>query len=63
MPHIHDITTGFKLTKVDGVLDEIDLDNLYSRSFAYKVHILAEIVNSGAKVKEVPIVFMNRTQG
>ena len=63
MPKIHDLTTGFKLTKVKGVLDRIDLDHLYSRSFAYKLHILAAAVNGGAKVKEVPIHFMAREKG
>lgn len=63
MPQIHDVTTGFKLAKVKGVLDKVDLDHLYSNSFAYKVHILAAIVNSGAKVAEVPIHFMARTRG
>src|SRR3989344_777254 len=27
-PRIHDLTTGFRLTRVKGVLDQIDLDNL-----------------------------------
>jgi len=63
MPKIHDLTTGFKLARVKGVLDKVDLDHLYSRSFAYKLHILAAIVTNGAKVKEVPIQFMPRTAG
>lgn len=63
MPKVHDLTTGFKLTKVKGVLDKIDLDNLYSNSFAYKVHILGESIINGAKWVEVPINFMARTEG
>lgn len=63
MPQVHDLTTGFKLAKVQGVLDKVDLDHLYSRSFAYKLHILAAIVNNGAWVKEVPIEFMARKLG
>ncbi|MBI3396988.1 glycosyltransferase family 2 protein [Candidatus Woesebacteria bacterium] len=63
MPQIHDVTTGFKLARVKGVLDKVDLEHLYSNSFAYKVHILAQIVNGGAKVTEVPITFMARTKG
>lgn len=63
MPKIHDITTGFKLTKVSGVLDKIDLDHLYSNSFAYKVHILAAAIYGGAKVVEVPITFEAREEG
>lgn len=63
LPKVHDLTTGFKLTKVKGVLDRIDLDHLYSNSFAYKVHILAACVWGGAKVSEVPINFMAREKG
>ncbi len=63
IPQIHDVTTGFKLTKVKGVLDKVPLDHLYSNSFAYKVHVLAAVVNNGAKVTEVPITFMARTKG
>jgi len=63
MPKVHDLTTGFKLTKVKGVLDKIDLNNLYSNSFAYKVHILGESIINGAKWVEVPINFQARTEG
>jgi len=63
MPRVHDLTTGFKITKVKGVLDKIDLDNLYSNSFAYKVQILGQAIQGGAKWVEVPINFMARTEG
>lgn len=63
MPKIHDVTTGFKLTKVKGVMDQVPLEHLYSNSFAYKVHILADCVNRGAKVVEVPITFEARERG
>ena len=63
MPKVHDLTTGFKRTKVKGVLDKIDLEHLYSNSFAYKVQILGEAIQGGAKWVEVPINFMARTEG
>ena len=63
LPRVHDLTTGFKLTKVKGVLDKIDLDYLYSNSFAYKVQILGQAIQNGAKWVEVPINFMARTRG
>jgi dolichol-phosphate mannosyltransferase len=59
---IHDMTSGFKLTKTS-YLEKVDLVNLYSRNYAYKMQILYEVVKLGAKVKEVPIVFYERTQG
>lgn len=62
-PKIHDFTTGFKLTKVKGNLDEYNLDGFYSNSFAYKIQMAAEMANSGKKIVEVPIVFEPRTEG
>ncbi len=60
---VHDLTTGFKLTKVKGVMDRIDLDNLYSNTFAYKIQIFAEAIQGGAKWVEVPITFEARVAG
>jgi dolichol-phosphate mannosyltransferase len=59
---IHDMTSGFKLTKTS-FLEKVDLDNLLSRNFAYKMHILHDVVKLGARVKEVPIVFLERERG
>lgn len=63
LPHIHDVTGGFKLTRVKGFLDEFDFSKLLSRSFAYKIHLLFYMVGKKAKVVEIPIQFQNRTQG
>lgn len=59
---IHDMTSGFKLTKTS-VLKKVDLNNLLSNNFAYKMQILHDLVKVGAKVKEVPIVFLEREVG
>lgn len=58
-----DITTGFKITKVKGILDKIKLDKIYSKSYAYKIHIFYQIVSLGAKIIEVPIAFGLREKG
>ncbi len=63
IPKIHDVTGGFKLAKVKGFMDEFDFDKLLSRSFAYKIHLLFYMVQKGAKIKEVPFAFGNRTSG
>ena len=63
MPAVHDLTTGFKLTKVKGVMDAIDLDHLYSKTFAYKMQIAGQAIQGGAKWVEVPITFMARKEG
>jgi dolichol-phosphate mannosyltransferase len=62
-PRLHDLTTGFRLTKVDGVLNKIDLDNLMELNrFAYKVDLLYQSVKNSKKVVEVPLEFAARTK-
>ncbi len=59
---IHDMTSGFKLTKTS-FLKKVDLNHLLSKNFAYKVEILHDIVKLKAKVAEVPIIFNEREKG
>lgn len=62
-PKLHDLTTGFRLTKVRGVLDKINLDNLMEpERFAYKVDLLYQSVKNAKKTQEVPLKFAPRTQ-
>src|SRR3990167_5032369 len=62
-PRIHDLTTGFRLTRVKGVLDKMDLDNLMEPGrFAHKVHLLYQAIKNSKKVVEVPLAFASRTQ-
>lgn len=60
--NINDFTSGFKLTKTE-YLKKIDLDNLFSDYYAYKIHILHELLLHNAKVKEIPVVFYERKEG
>lgn len=58
---IHDLTTGFRLTKVKGVLDKIELENLMELNrFAYKVDLLYQSIKASKKTIEVPLKFMPR---
>ncbi len=59
---VHDMTSGFKLTK-SAFLKKVDLDNLFSKYYAYKLHILHDVLKQGAKVVEVPIIFYERQEG
>lgn len=59
---VHDMTSGLKLTRTQ-FLRKVDLDNLYSKYYAYKIHILYEIYRMGANIAEVPIVFHERKEG
>jgi len=62
-PSLHDLTTGFRLTKVKGVLDKINLDNLMEpRRFAYKVDLLYQSIKNSKKTVEVPLEFAPRTE-
>jgi len=62
-PKLHDLTTGFRLTKVKGVLDKIDLDSLREpERFAYKVDLLYQSIKNAKNVKEVPLEFASRTE-
>lgn len=62
-PSIHDLTTGFRLTRVKGVLNKIDLNNLMEPTrFAYKVDLLYQSIKNSKKVVEVPLEFASRTK-
>ena len=62
-PKLHDLTTGFRLTKVQGVLDKIDLDNIMEpKRFAYKVDLLYQSIKNAKVIKEVPLEFAPRTK-
>ncbi len=60
---IHDLTTGFRLTKVDGVLNKIELTKLRDLDrFAYKVDLLYQSIKNSGKTVEVPLEFEARTK-
>jgi len=60
-PRIHDLTTGFRLMRVKGVLDKINLDNLMEpERFAYKVDLLYQCIKNAKKTVEVPLEFAPR---
>lgn len=62
-PSIHDLTTGFRLTRVKGVMEKVDLDHLMEPSrFAHKVDLLYQCIKNSKKVVEVPLEFAARTR-
>lgn len=63
---VTDPTTGLKVTKVKGFIDQMDMDydrHLLTRSFGYKLQLLFETLAMGAKFKEVPLDFKVRNAG
>ena len=60
---IHDLTTGFRLSRVKGVLDKIKLEELMDLDrFAYKVDLLYQCLKNSKKIVEVPLEFASRTK-
>lgn len=60
---IHDLTTGFRLTKVDGVLNKIQLEKLHNLDrFSHKVDLLYQSLKNSKKIVEVPLEFASRTK-
>lgn len=62
---VKDNTSGFKLTRVEGFASRLPLDQneILSRRHAYKIHLLYMMHKLGAKIKEVPIKFLERKGG
>jgi dolichol-phosphate mannosyltransferase len=60
---VNDFTTGYKASRVKGYADSIDLDNILSKGFAYKMDLLYKMHKAGAKIKEIPIQFGLRDEG
>jgi dolichol-phosphate mannosyltransferase len=59
----HDMTTGFRLTRVKGVLEKIDLEHLMElKRFAHKMHLFYLTSKLAKKVVEVPLEFAERTK-
>jgi len=60
---IHDLTTGFRLTKVHGVLDKIELEKLHNLDrFSHKVDLLYQSLKNSKNTVEVPLEFASRTK-
>lgn len=60
---ITDPTTGLKASRVKGFVDKLEMDHLYSYSFAYKMDFLFQMIKLGAKTKEIPLQFGLRESG
>lgn len=57
-----DCCSGFKCYRVS-MLKEIDLENLLSSGFAFQGELLLKCQRIGARIFEVPIVFVDRERG
>lgn len=62
IPSIHDWTSGFRCISTK-LLKSIDLEQLLTTGYAFNMNFLHHAVKHGAKIKELPIVFVNRKEG
>ncbi len=60
--NIADTTAGFKCYKRQ-VLETIELDNIQFKGYAFQVEMKFTTYKCGFKIKEVPIIFVNRELG
>jgi len=58
----HDMTSGFRVSKTE-FLRKIDLNNLLSKQYAYKIHLYYALHKARAKILEYPIDFIDRSKG
>ena len=59
---IHDTTAGFKCYK-RRVLEAIDLDAIRFKGYAFQIEMKFTAYKCGFKIKEVPVIFVNRRLG
>jgi dolichol-phosphate mannosyltransferase len=60
--HVHDLTGGFKCFRRE-VLEELDLDAITSRGYAFQIETTYRALRAGFRVIEVPITFADRERG
>ncbi|MCP4473709.1 MAG: glycosyltransferase family 2 protein [Gammaproteobacteria bacterium] len=61
-PRYRDFTSGYRATRT-ALLRQVDLNNLLSKNYAYKLHLMWALHKLGAKIIEHPIIFIDREKG
>ena len=59
---VHDPTGGFKCFR-RRVLEELDLDAITPRGYAFQIETTYRVKRAGFRVVEIPITFNDRTAG
>ena len=60
--NIHDTTAGFKCYR-RRVLETIDLDAIRFKGHAFQIEMKYTTYKCGGRIKEVPVIFVNRVEG
>ena len=59
---LHDTTAGFKCYRRQ-VLETIELDKIRFKGYAFQIEMKFTAYKLGFKIKEVPVIFVNRREG
>ncbi|MBP3213749.1 MAG: polyprenol monophosphomannose synthase [Bacteroidaceae bacterium] len=59
---VHDTTAGFKCYR-RRVLETINLDDIRFKGYAFQIEMKFTTYKCGFRIKEVPVVFVNRVEG
>ena len=59
---VHDTTAGFNCYRRK-VLETIDLDNIRFKGYAFQIEMKFTTYKCGFRIKEVPVIFVNRVLG
>lgn len=59
---VRDLTGGFKCIR-RAVLEAIDLDTLRADGYVFQIEVTYRAISAGFRVREVPILFADRTTG
>jgi len=62
MYRVRDCTAGFRAIRTS-IVKKIDLDALKVRGYAFQISLLHEAIMNHAKVREIPVEFVDRTRG
>lgn len=57
-----DVTAGFKCFRRE-LLERLDLDDLHSNGYSFQIEMSYKVWKQGFRIKEIPIVFVDRTVG
>jgi len=59
---VHDLTGGFKCVRRE-VLEAIDLPSVRAEGYVFQIEVTYRAILAGFRVREIPIVFRDRTEG
>jgi dolichol-phosphate mannosyltransferase len=59
---VHDLTGGFKCIRRE-VLEAIDLPSVRAEGYVFQIEVTYRAAMAGFRVREIPIVFVDRQQG